>query len=300
MKTYLEVADDVFQKGEACLKQKREQRQKLKERAAFAALTAVILLSAFGITKGALTRKAPVVLPASSNPPETATTAQSGETISTTEPSTAHTSTQNAAPGTRTTNPGESAAATTRAAHGGTASQPASTSVAAHSETTSAFPGETGTKAPTDGPAPTEPTADITASTTEPTEPTAPEPTEPGDEPPTETTTYGTSDRETSTRMLTPGGPNKDLAERWEAAVEDNAYGWLRYQGRNYVQGKRAAREVETGEKLGDAGDFEGNLELLGLAGEVFRIADESNGDCLLLKTSAGRNLIFVPVPDAE
>lgn len=302
MKTYLEVADDVFQKGEACLRQKRERQQRIKTRAAFAVLAAVILFSAFGITKGLMPRKTPPVLPASSNAPQTATTAQSGETISETEPDPAPTSTQNAAPGSRTTNPKESGAAVTRAAQSGTASQTAASSAASPGETTSALPDETGTKAPTDGPAPTQTTTGAASSATETTAPLPTEPTKPGDTPTDEPSENSTADARTSTRTLAPDAASLTASRaRLKAAVEDNACGWIKIQNHCYVQDDPdGADAAEPGEFLGNTADFEGNLALLGLSGEVFRLVDETFCRCLLLKTDDGRALVFVPVAGTD
>lgn len=289
MKSYLEVADDVFQKGEACLKQKKEKREKLKERAAFAAVTAVILFSAFGITKGLLPQKQPVMLPDSSNTPGTATTAHGGETISSNKTEPAFTSTQKAAPGMRTTNPRESAAATTRAANDGAVSQTSSGSGVLYSENTS----QPDPTASSDTSETMQTTGDADLTT---------EPTEPSEAPVTDPTRSILSTTEQGTRRLSPGAPSYNAEGVLRAALEDNAFAWIKYNDRYYIHDRWTnADDLEPGEMIGEADELEGNLELLGLSGEVFSARqDGEDASCLLLKTSDGQNMAFVLNPAGD
>ncbi len=297
MKTYLEIADDVFQKGEACLKQKKERSKKIKETAAFAALTAVILFSAFGITKGILPQKAPVVLPGSSNAPETATTAQSGKTVS----ATADTSTQNAAPGTQTAGLGNPGTTATRAASGADVSKKPTASAPETDKSTSDVPDESSQTEPVSEPnAVSEPGSDE-EPTTDSGEPSTQAPDEPGEEPPTETTRRSISDREQTTRRRASAAPSYNAEEMLRAAVEENAYGWIKYNGHYYVHDKWTnADDLEPVEQIGEAETLEGNLELLGFSGDVYLTENGEEDGCLLLKTTDGQNLAFVLNPAGD
>lgn len=291
MKTYREIADDVFQKGAACLKQKKEKEKKIKETAAFAALTAVILFSAFGITKGLLPQKAPVILPGSSNAPQTATTAQSGETFSTT----ANISTQNAAPGAQITSPRESGTTATRAAGGADVSTKPTASSSGSGEPTITGPDESGQTEPMNEP------GDDEEPTTASGEGSTQAPDEPGEEPPTETTRRSISDREQTTRRRASAAPSYNAEETLRAAMEENAYGWIKYNGHYYVHDKWTnADDLEPVEQIGEAETLEGNLELLGFSGDVYLTENGEEDGCLLLKTTDGQNLAFVLNPAGD
>ena len=288
MKSYLEVAEEVFQKGDAYLEEKKKRNEAIKSGFALAAVTTVVLFSAFGITKGLLPQKAPVAQPTSFNTTETATTALSGVTISTTEPDSTHTGSQNAAPGMRTTNPRESAAATTRAANGGTVSQTPSSPRLPGSETTS----QPDTKASSDT-SETVQTTDDTDLTTQPAEPSEASVSDP--------TRSSVSTTEQSTRRLSPGASSYNAEGMLRAALEDNAFAWIKYNDHYYIHDRwTSANGMEIGEKLGEADDFEGNLELLDLSGEVFRLENGEDDSCLMLKTSDGQNMVFVLNPAGD
>ena len=289
MKTYREIADDVFQKGAACLKQKKEKEKKIKETAAFAALTAVILFSAFGITKGLLPQKAPVILPGSSNAPQTATTAQSGETISTAKP--AFPSTQNAAPGAQTTSPRESGTTATRAADGADDSQKQTVPKQETDEPTSIMSDESVQTEPV-----SEPGGDA-----EPTTDSGEQATQTPDEPVTETTLRSISDREQTTRRLAPAASSRNAERVLRAALEDNAYAWVKYRDHYFVHDEWTnADALGPGEKIGEANDFEGNLELLALSGDLYAIENDEEDLCLLLKTPDGQSMAFILNPAGE
>ena len=297
MKTYLEVADDVFQKGEACLKQKKEKEKKIKETAAFAALTAVILFSAFGITKGLLPQKAPVILPGSSNAPQTATTAQSGETFSTT----ANISTQNAAPGAQITSPRESGTTATRAADGADVSTKPTASSPGSGEPTTTGPDESGQTEPMNGPEPAIGPGGDKEPTTDSSEPSMQALDEPGEEPVTETTRRPISDKEQTTRRRASAAPSYNAEEMLRAAMEENAYGWIKYNGHYYVHDKWTnADDLEPAEQIGEAETLEGNLELLGLSGDVYLTENGEEDGCLLLKTSDGQKMVFILNPAGD
>lgn len=297
MKTYLEIADDVFQKGEACLKRKKEKEKKIKETAAFAALTAVILFSAFGITKGILPQKAPVILPGSSNALETATTAQSGETFSTT----ADISTQNAAPGAQTTSPRESGTTATRAAGGADVSQKPPASVSGSDEPMTTGPDGSGQTEPMNEPEPAIGLGGDEEATTDSSEPSTQAPDEPDEEQVTETTRRPISDKEQTTRRRASAAASYNAEGMLRAAVEENAYGWIKYNGHYYVYDKWTnADSFEPGEQIGEAGALEGNLELLGFSGDVYLTENGEEDGCLLLKTSDGQKMVFILNPAGD
>ena len=289
MKTYLEVADEVFKKGEVRLAEKRERKRKIQQGAAFATLAAVILISAFSITKGLFPRQIPAELPLSSETPETATTAQGGETISTAKP--AFSSTQNAAPGAQTTSPRESGTTATRAADGADDSQKQTVPKQETDEPTSIMSDESVQTEPV-----SEPGGDA-----EPTTDSGEQATQAPDEPLTETTLRSISDREQTTRRLAPAVSSRNAERVLRAALEDNAYAWVKYRDHYFVHDEWTnADALGPGEKIGEANDFEGNLELLALSGDLYAIENDEEDLCLLLKTPDGQSMAFILNPAGE
>ena len=142
------------------------------------------------------------------------------------------------------------------------------------------------------------------ALTTEPeptNEPTEAPVTEPDEEPTSDADQTTLSGRADNPGKASPYAPRRNYAAMLYAAKQNNAYGWLRLQGRDYVQDDRAnTNGIEIGEKLGETGDFAGNLDSLGLAGDMFSIEGETDQNRLLLQTADGRKLIFVSVGDAN
>ena len=295
MKTYLEVADEVFKKGEVRLAEKRERKRKIQQGFAFATLAAVILISAFSITKGLFPRQIPAVLPLSSETPETATTAQGGETISTAKP--AFPSTQNAAPGAQTTSPRESGTTATRAADGADDSQKQTVPKQETDEPTSIMPDESGqTELLSEPVAVGEPGGDA-----EPTTDSGEQASQTPDEPATETTLRSISDREQTTRRLAPAVSSRNAERVLRAALEDNAYAWVKYRDHYFVHDEWTnADALGPGERIGEANDFEGNLELLALSGDLYAIENGEEDLCLLLKTPDGQSMAFILNPAGE
>ena len=89
---------------------------------------------------------------------------------------------------------------------------------------------------------------------------------------------------------------------RLQAAMEENVCGWIKYNGAYYLQDDWSnGNTIEHCEPVGSSSAIEGNLERLGLTGEVFLVAvDDNYAGCLLLKTDTGRSIVFIPVPEAD
>lgn len=102
-----------------------------------------------------------------------------------------------------------------------------------------------------------------------------------------------------STTLL--GAPCYSGSARLQAVLTENVCGWIRYNGAYYLQDDWSnGNAIENCERIGGTSDVEGNPALLGLTGDVFLVTDDDNyAGCLLLKTDAGQNIVFIPVPDA-
>ena len=249
MKTYLEVAEDVFRKGDETL-QRKEQKKSLIKKGVAAGILAVLCIAVFGLLKQ---------LPDVKNPMLTPGTTENAQTAETVPP---HSERESASemPDSTTTN--DSTIATTPNRNSD------------------------------------ENTTGTLIITSEPTAP-AESDTEPNTQKEDEiTVTEPTADDDPTMRS---GAPSFNGLERVRAAVEENVCGWIRYNRAYYLQDDWSnGNAIEKCEPIGISSAVEGNLELLGLTGTVFLVTDDDNySGCLLLRTDTGRNIVFIPVPDA-
>ncbi|MBQ7639240.1 MAG: hypothetical protein IJS90_10110 [Clostridia bacterium] len=246
MKTYLEVAEDVFRKGDDYLKQREQKRSRFKKGAAVGVL-AVLCIAVFGLLQQLPNTNVPTLTPVPSDNTHTE------ETISTRSVNETVSDLSETNPSQTTTNPDQNDY------------EPATTPI-------------------------------IERDTTNPPE-TNPEPvTQKADDltdPPTSTEAEPTT---------LSGAPSYSGSKRLKAAIEDNVCGWIRYNGTYYLQdGWSNGNTIDLCEPIGSSYAEEGNLEQLGLTGEVFFVADDDNyAGCLLLKTDSGRNIVFIPVPESD
>ncbi|MBQ7654013.1 MAG: hypothetical protein IJS17_02965 [Clostridia bacterium] len=81
-------------------------------------------------------------------------------------------------------------------------------------------------------------------------------------------------------------------------AIENNTCGWVKVDGKYFVEDDwSSAYGVKTGEKAGHSSAVEGNLEALGIVGEIYYLDDENYQGCLMVKSKTARDIIFVPIP---
>ena len=249
MKTYLEVAQDVFRKGDEYLQRKEQKKDRIKKGAA-AGILAILCIAVFGLLKQLPDVKNPMLMP------ETTESAQTAETVP------PHSEKESAAEMPDSTNTNNSTTATTPNRN---SDENTTGTLIIASEPTA--PAESNTEPNT------QKEDEITA-----TEPAA-------DDGPT----------------MRSGAPSYNGWERLRAAVEENVCGWIRYNRTYYLQDDWSnGNVIENYERIGSSSSVEGNPELLGLTGDVFLVTDDENySGCLLLRTDTGRNIVFIPVPDA-
>lgn len=283
MKTYLEVAQDVFRKGDDYLQQKEQKRNSIKKGAA-AGFLAVLGIAAFGLLKQLSDVKNPTLMPGTT---ESVHITENIQANSDNEELPAAIDTSDADSSQITTTPHQ----TSNEPTSGTKNIERDTTVPPESDqerTTKTIPHQTSNE-PTTG------TRIIERDTTVPSESDPERTTKKEDEPPT-------SKPSTDSAPTTPSGaPSYSGSARLRTALEENACGWIRYNGAYYLQDDWSnGNAVENCERIGSTSTVEGNPELLGLTGDVFLVTDDNYSGCLLLRTDAGRNIVFVRVPDVK
>ena len=301
MKTYLEVAQDVFRKGDDYLRQKEQKRSRIKKGSA-AGLLAVLCIAVFGLLKPLSDVKNPVLKP---KPTESAYTDETIPIYSDKETAPDVSSATKTNDPSTATNPPRSDKEIAPDASSATKTNDSSITTnptRSHKETASSVSSATETN---DSSATTVSNRNSDELTTgariaEKEPKTSPESkTEPATQKGDEVMVTESTKENVLTTLS--GAASYNGSAMLQAAIEKNVCGWIRYNGAYYLQDDWSnGNTIENCELIGSSSSVEGNLQRLGLTGDVFLVTDGNYSGCLLLRTDAGRNIVFIHAPSTQ